>query len=213
MEGGVLIFQNRSSAGKQLAKELKDIKGDLLVMGLARGGVVVAAEIASELNAPLSPMIIQKIGAPGNPELALGAVAESGPEIFNEELITLLGVSNEYLKKETALQREKIMMRKTLYFGGKAAIDPKDKTVILVDDGIATGASMKVAIASLKELGTKNIIVAVPVVSKEALACITKLIDQVVYLLKPVNFYAVGAFYKEFSQVSDEEVVTLIGGQ
>ncbi|NGX37658.1 MAG: putative phosphoribosyl transferase [Chlamydiae bacterium] len=207
-----MIFQNRSEAGRKLAEKLEHYHGqdNVVVMGLARGGVVVAHEIASTLELPFDVVVVRKVGAPDNEELALGAVTDQGKGIFNDELITLLGVSKEYLRKEAEKQKELVKQRKELYLKGRKAMDPANKTVILVDDGIATGASMRVAIDAVKAQNAAKIVLAVPVASAESLAEISKIVDEVVCLSAPRTFHAVGAFYKEFSQVSDAEVEALM---
>ncbi|NGX26342.1 MAG: putative phosphoribosyl transferase [Chlamydiae bacterium] len=207
-----MIFQNRMEAGKELAKQLASYQDskDAIAVGLARGGVVVAVALARALNISLDVIVVRKIGAPDNPELALGAIAEKGRGAFNDELIALLGVSKEYIKKETERQREIVKMRKELYLQGRKNQDFTGKTVLLVDDGIATGASMKVAIESVKEQNAGKIVVATPVAPPEARQAIALLVDEVVCLSEPSRFPAVGAFYKEFGQVSDEEIINLI---
>ncbi len=199
-------------AGKELAKQLASYQDskDAIAVGLARGGVVVAVALARALNISLDVIVVRKIGAPDNPELALGAIAEKGRGAFNDELIALLGVSKEYIKKETERQREIVKMRKELYLQGRKNQDFTGKTVLLVDDGIATGASMKVAIESVKEQNAGKIVVATPVAPPEARQAIALLVDEVVCLSEPSRFPAVGAFYKEFGQVSDEEIINLI---
>ncbi len=207
-----MIFQNRTEAGKELAKKLSSYLGkeEVIAVGLARGGVVVAASVAETLNISFDVMIVRKIGAPDNPELALGAIAEKGRGVFNDELIALLGVSKEYLKKETEKQREIVKSRKQLYMKGREVVGFTGKTILLVDDGIATGASMKVSIESAREQNAGKIVVAVPVAPPETIDAMALLVDEVVCLFQPSSFLAVGAFYKEFGQVTDEEIVELI---
>lgn len=207
-----MIFQNREDAGKKLAKELLTYKNkkDTIVIGLVRGGVVVAAHIAKELHLPLDVLIVRKIGAPNNPELALGAISEKGSGVFNERLITHLGVSKEYIQKEIEHQREIIKKRKQSFFKGKKPFPITDKNILLVDDGIATGASMKVAVESIRFQNAKKIVIATPVAAQDSLKELSSLVDEVVCLTQPVHFYAVGAFYRDFKQVSDEEVLQIM---
>jgi putative phosphoribosyl transferase len=207
-----MIFQNRIEAGKQLAKPLSSYRGKkgVIAVGLARGGVVVAAALATELNVLLDVIIVRKIGAPDNPELALGAIAEKGRGVFNDDLIALLGVHKEYLKKEAVRQQEIVKQRKDLYLEGHEKLDYTGKTILLVDDGIATGASMRVAIESIRSQNAEKIVVAVPVAASESLKKIAPLVDEVICLSQPSNFPAVGAFYKEFGQVTDDEIIHLI---
>lgn len=207
-----MIFQDRQAAGTQLAEKLIKYqkKEDVIVVGLARGGVIVAAAVAKRLHLPLDILIIRKVGAPDNEELALGAIAEEGEGIFNHHLITLLGVSKEYLKKEVAKQKEVIQERKRLYLKGKKPPNFSGKTIILVDDGIATGASMKVAIQSTKSKKASKIVVAVPVAATDSLSEIATEVDEVVCLSTPPFFQGVGAFYNHFEQTTDEEIVSLL---
>lgn len=207
-----MIFKNRTHAGELLAKELPRYANgpDVVVIGLARGGVVIAAAIAKELHVALDVMVVKKVGAPDNEELALGAVSDEGEGVFNDELITLLGVSKEYLHKEIERQRELVKQKKELFFQGSKGPKLEGKDVILVDDGIATGASMKVAIASALSQSPKKLIVAVPVAASESLKTIRPLVDQVVCLSTPAHFGAVGAYYQEFAPVEDGEIIDLI---
>lgn len=207
-----MLFKDRREAGKQLVPLLNKYKdqNDVIVLGLARGGMVTAYEVALGLNAPLNVVVVRKIGAPSNEELALGAIAEHGEGIFNEHLIGILGVSHDYLKKEIERQRRILKERLDLYRGNSPAPMLKEKTVVLVDDGIATGASMRVAIKSVHDAGAKKIVLAVPVAAPDSLRKIQKEVDEVVCLSSPVFFEAVGGFYKAFEQTSDEEVIHLL---
>jgi putative phosphoribosyl transferase len=207
-----MLFKDRRDAGRQLVPQLikyKDQK-DVLVLGLARGGMVTAHEVAVGLNVPLNVVVVRKIGAPGNEELALGAIAELGEGIFNEQLIGILGVSHDYLKKEMERQKKFLKDRLDLYRGNSPAPVIKGKTVILVDDGIATGASMRVAIKSVRDAGAKKIVLAVPVAAPDSLRKIQKEVDEVACLSSPIFFEAVGEFYRAFEQTSDEEVIHLL---
>lgn len=206
-----MIFKDRLDAGRQLAKELiafSDSK-NVIVIGLARGGVILAAEIAAALHLPMDIIVVRKIGAPGNEELALGAICESGEGVFNESLVSFLGVSQEYLEKEVERQRTLIKERLALYRGHGCPLSVQDKTVILVDDGIATGASIRVAIQSLRSLGVKKLVLAVPVAAPDSLQKIEKEVDRVVCLYRPSFFESVGSFYEVFNQTTDAEIVTL----
>lgn len=207
-----MLFKDRQDAGRQLASRLLKYKNqpDTLVLGLARGGVVTAAEVASHLDLPLNVIIVRKIGAPGNEELAIGAIAEHGDGIYNDHLIGLLGVSSDYLKKEVERQKRILKERLALYRGKNTALQLKNKIVIVVDDGIATGASMRVAIASIYHAEAKKIILAVPVSSPDALKKIAKEVDETICLSSPAFFEAVGSFYRIFDQTTDEEVMRLL---
>ncbi len=203
-----MIFQDRRDAGKQLSLKLQYLRDEnCVVVGLVRGGVVVAAEIAKALSLPLDVMVVKKVGAPENEELALGAVSEEGIGVFNDHLISLLGVSNEYLRKEVERQKERIRQAKKGYLKGHTPIDFTGKVVVLVDDGIATGASMKVAIQAAKAKGAGRVVLAVPVAAADSLKVLSREVDEVVCLYAPTTFYAVGAFYKNFPQVTDDEVM------
>lgn len=207
-----MLFKDRRDAGKKLIPQLSKYKDskNVIVLGLARGGMVTASEVASGLNIPLNVVVVRKIGAPNNEELALGAIAEHGEGIFNEHLVGILGVSHDYLKKEVERQKKILKERLSLYRGKSPAPDLKGKTVILVDDGIATGASMRVAIKSVRDAGAKKIVLAVPVAAPDSLDKIAKEVDEVICLSSPVFFEAVGGFYQEFDQTSDEEVIHLL---
>lgn len=206
-------FKDRRDAGKQLVPLLSSYKGrkDTIVLGLARGGVVTAYEVAVGLRLPLNVVVVRKIGAPGNEELAIGAIAEHGEGIFNDHLLKAFGISSSDLKKEVDRQRKILNDRLALYRGKKSAPELKGKTVILVDDGIATGASMRVAIRSVRDAGAKKIVLAVPVAAPDSLRKISQEVDEVVCPLSPPFFEAVGEFYRVFDQTSDEEVVRLLG--
>ena len=207
-----MFFLDRSEAGEKLAEKLQEFKGakETLVIGLARGGVVTAAAVAKGLNLPLGVCVVRKVGAPGNPELAIGAVAEKGEAFFNDRLIAMLGVSKEYLLREVEKQKRLAGDRERLYFKQSAPSDLENQTVILVDDGIATGASMKVAIRSIRTKGVKRLILAVPVAAPDSLKQMQGDVDQIVCLHAPEQFEAVGAFFKAFEQVSDEMIIKIL---
>lgn len=207
-----MLFQDRRDAGQKLVPNLEKYKGrqDLLVMGLARGGVITAYEVAKGLELPLNVIVVRKIGAPDNEELAIGAITESGEGIFNEHLIGLLGVSPDYIKREIERQKKIAKERLALYRGKCPSPDIKGKTVILVDDGIATGASMRVAIKAVKTAGAAKIILAVPVAAPDSLRALEKEVDEVVCLSTPSYFLAVGSFYRVFNQTADAEIVELL---
>ncbi len=207
-----MLFKDRRDAGRQLVPHLSKYKDqkDVIVLGLARGGVVTAFEVASGINVPLNVIVVRKIGAPGNEELAVGAIAEHGEGVFNEHLIGILDVSQDYLQKEIERQKKILKERLDQYRGNAPTPSLKDKTVVLVDDGIATGASMRIAIKSVRDAGAKKIVLAVPVAAPDSLRKIEEEVDEVVCLSSPVFFEAVGAFYKAFEQTSDEEVIHLL---
>lgn len=205
------FFTDRVDAGKRLASELKDFSGkNGVVLAIPRGGVVVGYVIAKELNLPLDVIIPRKIGAPGNPELAIGAIAEDGTAILDNSLVNYLGVSQEYIKEETERQKQEIHRRLKLYRQDTAYLDLKGLDVIVVDDGIATGSTMKAALASVKNRGAASIAVAVPVGPPSTIEELQKMADRVVCLYTPEYFQAIGEFYADFSQTEDEEVIRLL---
>jgi predicted phosphoribosyltransferase len=207
-----IVFQDRQEAGKQLAARLQDYRGkeNLLVLALPRGGVTVGFEVARELRCPLDVLIVRKIGCPGNPELAAGAISETGTRVFNEDVISMQRISQEYLDGETERQRLEIVRRLTAYRGGETIGSLAAKTVLLVDDGVATGATMKAAVATLKREGLAKLVVAVPVAPPSTAREIAPTVDEWVCLDTPARFAAVGQFFRDFTQVSDEEVVALL---
>jgi len=207
-----MIFRDRKEAGRRLAENLMHHRGkaDLIVLGLPRGGVTVANEVAKALQCPLDILIVRKIGFPGNPELAAGAVSETGSVVFNEDIVRAYGVSRAYLERETARQGEEIARRIALYRGGKGVPLLAGKTVILVDDGVATGATVKAAISTLKQERIAKLVVALPVASWEAEQEISPLVDEWVCLQAPTDLMSVGSYYTDFSQVEDEEVVQML---
>lgn len=207
-----MLFRDRKEAGKKLASALEVYKEnpETVVLGLARGGVAVAAEIAQALHLPLGVVVVRKIGAPGNEELAVGAVTQFGEQVWNQQIIAMLAVSQEYLLRESMRQQKIAQERSSLYLQGKASVSLREKRVILVDDGIATGASVRAAIVSLKKEGVKEIVLAVPVAAPDTMEKMRKEVDKAISLHAPYSFSSVGSFYKEFPQVSDEEVVLLL---
>lgn len=208
------MFSNRQDAGNQLVQPLIQYKNkpQTLVLGLARGGVVVASALAKGLSLPLNVVILRKIGAPGNPELAIGAITEDGKGVFNTQIIKMLGVSESYIKKEIEKEKAVAQKRIALYRQYAPLPELKDSIVILVDDGIATGATMLAAIKAMKESQVKKVVVAVPVSAVDSLEHITKVADEVVCLHSQEDFFGVGFYYKDFIQVEDEEIVYLLKG-
>lgn len=202
------IFKDRQSAGQLLANRLKDIKADL-VLGIPRGGVVVAAEIAKDLNLPLDIVVTRKIGAPGQEELALGAVDPDGEVVWEDRLLSDLGLKIDDLKLEVLDQWKELKRREDLYRNGRSLLDVNGKTAILIDDGIATGATVLSAIKYLKRHGAR-IVLAVPVASQDALRKVEGQVDQSVVLEAPEYFQAVGQFYHQFEPVTDKEVIYLL---
>jgi putative phosphoribosyl transferase len=183
-----------------------------VVLALPRGGVPVAFQVSQELGAPLDVVLVRKIGAPGQPELGLGAVVDGdNPQVvLNDELVELVRPSRRYLESEEKHQLEEIERRRAVYRPGRAPIPLQGRTVIVVDDGIATGGTMKAVLQALAKIGTKRIVLAVPVAPPETLGELAQLVDEVVCLMTPQPFYAVGAFYRDFTQTTDEEVIALL---
>ena len=205
------FFSDRVNAGKRLASALKDFSGKHgLVLAIPRGGVVVGYEIAKAINLPLDVIIPRKIGAPDNLELAVGAVAEDGTAILDEKLIRYLGVSHDYIREETERQKQEIQRRLKLYRQDTSYPNLKGLDVIVVDDGIATGSTMKAALASVKNRGAATITVAIPVGPPSTIEELEKMANQVVCLYTPEYFQAIGEFYSDFNQTSDEEVIRLL---
>lgn len=210
-----MIFPNRFEAGKQLADKLLETldltsNSSLVVLAIPRGGVVIGSQLASTLKCPLEIIVTKKIGAPGNPELAIGAVGPVGEPVIDENLAARVGADEVYLQSKIANLKSEIAKRIKEYHGDKPAINLKDKLVIITDDGVATGATMKAAIEIVRQENPQKIMVAVPVIAKDALKEIEGLADEVVYLEAPDLFFAVGQFYQDFEQVTDKEVKELL---
>jgi len=214
------LFVDRFHAGKLLAEKLKDLiaskyledykKDNIVVLGIPRGGVEVAYVIAKEFDLPLRVIIPRKIGAPFNEEFAIGAVTEDGEVLLNTEAMLVYNIPKEYLIKKVKEEMEEIKKRKELYQGFKEEITLKDKVVILVDDGIATGLTVKAALNYIKKQNPKAIILAVPVLPADRVETFKKLVDDLVYVEAPIDFWAVGQFYQNFSQTSHETVIRLL---
>lgn len=204
------LLRDRVEAGKQLVQALKTGSENAIVLAVPRGGVVVGYEVARALGVPLDVIVTKKIGAPDNPELAIGAVAEDGTFILDDDLVERLGVPKEYVKQEVERQRQEIQRRLLRYRGDIPYPNLKNREVIVVDDGVATGSTLKAALRLLRNKGAKKVIVAVPVGPPDTIRELEKLADRVVCLQTPEPFYAIGQFYKDFAQTSDEEVTELL---
>jgi putative phosphoribosyl transferase len=205
-----VIFVDRQEAGRRLAEALADLKGeDVVVLGIPRGGVVVAAEVARAYGWPLDTVIPRKIRAPGNPELGLGAIAP-GVRVLDQRMLDVLGVSEQYLEREIAEEEREIERRSEAYRRGRPAVDVRDKVVVVVDDGIATGGTATAAVRWANAQGARKVILAVPVAPAEGVRNLSREADEVVCLETPEPFYAVGQWYQEFPQTSDEEVVQIL---
>lgn len=207
----MMIFADRVEAGRKLASELADYaRRGTIVLAIPRGGVVIGYEIASKLRIFMDIIIPRKIGAPNNPELAIGAMTENGTIILDNKLVEYLKVSQTYIKEESEKQRLEIDRRLRLYRGETPYPNLENRDVIIVDDGIATGSTMRAALASVRKRGAKFVVIAVPVGPPSTIKNLKKEADRVVCLYTPEPFYAIGQFYKNFTQVSDEEVIRLL---
>ncbi|MBM3465979.1 MAG: hypothetical protein FJX76_28145 [Armatimonadetes bacterium] len=202
------MFQDREDAGKRLAKALRATVGpDALVVGLPRGGVPVAAVVARALGLPLDVLLVRKVGAPWNPELAVGAVGEDGTLVLNIEILNEFEISREYVERAALAEVREMRRRSAVFCAGRPRIPVEGRTVVLVDDGLATGATMEAAIAVSRAAGATRIVVAVPVAPPQTVPRLATLADEVVCLLTPPSFLSVSQFYDHFPQVSDAEVV------
>jgi putative phosphoribosyl transferase len=207
----VKLFADRVDAGRRLASALKALVGkDAIILAIPRGGVVVGYEIAKTLDLPLDVIIPRKIGAPGNPELAIGAITEDGTVLIDDRLVERLQVSEGYIEKESETQKLEIQRRLKLYRGDIPYPILKNRDVILVDDGIATGSTMKAALASVRKRGAKTVVIAIPVGPPSTIRELEKEADRVVCLHTPEFFYAIGQFYENFTQTQDDEVTRLL---
>jgi putative phosphoribosyl transferase len=205
-------FPNRSEAGRFLAEKLVQYAGrdDVIVLGLPRGGVPVAFEVAKRLGAALDVFIVRKLGVPGFEELAVGAIASGGVRVLNEDVARSLPSAHEIIESVTARETAELERREQLYRNGRPAPELRDRVAILIDDGLATGATMRAAVKALRQLGAARIVVAVPVGPPETCRELEHDADQIVCGIAPQFFQAVGQYYEDFSQTSDEEVRDLL---
>ncbi|MCX7837838.1 MAG: phosphoribosyltransferase [Anaerolineae bacterium] len=208
-----MLFKDRTDAGKQLAARLHFLQGqpNVIVLGIPRGGVVVAAEIARALHAPLDVFIAHKLGAPFNPELAIGAITSTGEVLLDETLIIELRLSQKEIEREIEYQRQEIARRLEVYRKNRPPLDVQNKTVVITDDGVATGSTMLAALRALRQSQPARVILAIPVGPPETIQRLGQECDQVVVLATPEPFWAVGRFYTHFGQTSDAEVIELLG--
>ena len=207
------MFENRKSAGEALSEKLKAYTGaNTIVYALPRGGVPVAAPVAEKLKAPLDLLFVKKIGAPGNPELAIGAIVdgEKPTRILHHDIVQSLHVSELYISTECEAALAEIERRRALYTGLYAGAAPKGKSAIIVDDGLATGASMEAAVSAIRKQGAAQVIVAVPVAPKDTIEKLQTLADDVICVDTPASFISVGRFYREFPQLSDADVMKIL---
>jgi putative phosphoribosyl transferase len=206
------VFADRTDAGKSLARKLAGYEGrdGLVVMGLPRGGVVVAFEVAKALDAPLDVYVVRKLGVPGQEELAFGAIATGGVRVLNPDVVRAAGLDQAYIDAITAREQTELERRERAYRGDSIAVDLAGKTVILVDDGLATGASMRTAIRSLHAHHPAWITMAVPTAPRSTCLDLEREVDEAVCVMTPEPFLGVGQWYADFSQTSDAEVIDLL---
>jgi putative phosphoribosyl transferase len=208
------VFRDRAEAGRGLATKLMGFagRGDVVVLALPRGGAVVGYEVAQALNAPLDVFVVRKLGTPGQPELAMGAIASGGVIVLNPDVVHGLNISHEVIREVAAREQQEVERREREYRGNRPPLPLRHQAVILVDDGLATGSTMRAAVTAVRDRDPSAIVVAVPVAA--ASTCdelrTESEVDHVICLETPEHFQAVGQWYKEFSQVSDEEVRELL---
>ena len=213
MDRMTLPFENRQDAGRQLARKLRERNFDNpVILALPRGGVPVAYEVANALGAPMDLLFVKKIGAPGWPEYGIGAVVDgANPQIvLTEEIVRQLRPSPDYIEAEMQRQLKEIARRRLIYLGDRQPIDLKDRTVIIVDDGIATGGTVKAALKGVRKNQPRKIILAVPVAPRDTLEELSDQCDEIICLYTPTPFGAVGSFYRDFGQTGDSEVISLM---
>jgi putative phosphoribosyl transferase len=207
-----MIFTNRAEAGQKLALQLTRYakRGDVIILAAPRGGVPVAFELAKRLDAPMDLFMLRKLGVPGREEFAFGAIASGGVRVVDRDTVEGLGITGLDIDRITRAEEKELVRRELAYRGGRPPLNVKGLTVILVDDGIATGASMRAAIRALRQMEPKRIVLAVPVAPASTCSHLRTEVDELVCLEMPKPFFGVGQFYKDFSQVSDEEVKDLL---
>jgi predicted phosphoribosyltransferase len=205
-------FADRRDAGRALAERLSQYahREDVVVLALPRGGVPVAHEVARALGAQLDVFVVRKLGAPQQPELAMGAIATGGVRVLNEDVVRWYDVSPATLEAITQSEQKELIRREAMYRDGRAPLSVEGKTVLLVDDGLATGSTMKAAVAAVRRLKPSRVVVAVPVGAPDTCTELAAIADELVCVRTPVSFTAVGVWYQDFSQTTDEEVRTLL---
>ncbi|MEW6127250.1 MAG: phosphoribosyltransferase [Acidobacteriota bacterium] len=205
-------FQNRVEAGRALAEKLKGYANlsEVVVLALPRGGVPVAFEVAKTLNAPLDIFVVRKLGLPGQEELAMGAIASGGVRVLNQQLVNYLNIPEELIDRVAAQEQQELERREQLYRNHRPALEVDGRTVILVDDGLATGSTMRAAVEALRQLAPARIIIAVPVSPPNVCREFSRIADECICALTPQFFGGVGKWYRDFSQTTDEEVRDLL---
>jgi|tagenome__1003787_1003787.scaffolds.fasta_scaffold20889213_2 predicted phosphoribosyltransferase len=205
-------FHDRAAAGRALAAHLLDYRGrsDALVLALPRGGIVVGSEVARELALPLDAFVVRKLGVPGREELAMGAITSAGTRVLNEPVIAAYGISEQTIASIAESEGREVERRELAYRGGRAALDPRGRTIILVDDGLATGASMRVALLALRDRGPAKLVVGVPVAASAVCEQLRALADEVVCVDAMDSLRSIGEAYDDFAQVADDDVRALL---
>jgi putative phosphoribosyl transferase len=205
-------FRNRAEAGRALAAELRAYacRENAIVLGLPRGGVPVAAEVARELGAPLDVFLVRKLGVPGREELAFGAIASGGARVLNRDVVASLGIDSETIEAVAAREQTELERRAEAYRGTAEPPEVRGRTAILVDDGLATGASMRAAVEAVRGLEPERVVVAVPAAAPQTCDELAADVDEIVCLLRPEPFFAVGMWYADFSETTDDEVRALL---
>jgi putative phosphoribosyl transferase len=208
-----LPYKNRSEAGRELANALQPYanRPDVLVLGLPRGGVPVAYRVAKSLNAPMDLMLVRKLGLPGHEELAMGAIATGGIRVLNAEVLQGSGISEAQIEQVAAVELQELRRRERIYRDDRPIPEVHDRCVILIDDGLATGATMQAAIAALRQQKPSEILVAIPVAPPDTVASLQQQADAVICPAMPEPFFGVGVWYADFAQVTDAEVRELLG--
>ena len=205
------VFSDRHDAGRRLAAALTTLTAhDPVVLALPRGGVPVAYEIATRLRAPLDVLIVRKLGVPGHEELAMGAIASGGTRVLNRDVVDHLRIAEALIDRVAAREQAELARRERLYRGDRPPVPVRDRTAILVDDGLATGATMRAAAESLRQRGPRMIVAAVPVGAPDSCAMLEEYVDRMVCLEQPAMFMGVGRWYRDFTQTTDEEVRHLL---
>lgn len=212
MKPALGIFRDRWQAGRELAEELSRYRNheNTIVLGIPRGGLPVAYEVAAALHLPLDVYVVRKLGMPGHEEFAIGAIASGGVRVLNEDAIGHIFHARDIIESVAEREQRELERRETLYRGNRPLLDPKGKVVLVVDDGLATGSTMRAAVAALRQHGAAKIVVAIPVAPPETVSVLETEADKVVCVLEPDNFMAVGQFYEDFSQTTDEEVSEIL---
>lgn len=207
-----IIFDNRIDAGQQLAERLLDLRDNprVIVFGLPRGGVPVAAEVANAINGPLDVLLVRKIGTPGREELAMGAIASGDQIVLDQQIIAQFAVTEDQIQETVSRETEELQRRERVYRGDRPYPELRDKTVLLIDDGLATGSTMLVAVRAVKQQYPRQIIVGVPVAAPDSVEMIAQEVDRVVCISSPPGFQAVGQWYRNFLSTSDNEVIEIL---